>query len=258
MAIRGLPPFLLPAAPLVARNLTKAYARGVARSPHRISAIDSVDLDAYPGELIALSGPAGAGKTTLLQCLAGLLKPDCGKVELFGEAFPSGWTPPGLAYVPAAPAFYPFLTPLDVVRMAMARDTNPATNRTAEELLESLDLDRLREARVSALPRDILRRLAVAHALATRPAVILVDSSSSFLASPFDAVTLSVLGSFACEGAAVILAARDVSAIAIAATRILIMKNGRTGRTFSVESFGEPIVAGLPATASRIVAERIH
>jgi ABC-type multidrug transport system ATPase subunit len=259
MPILGLSPLLLPPAPLSARGITKGFARGLARSPRRISAIESIDLDVYPGELIALVGGEAAGKTTLLQCLAGLLKPDAGKVTLFGEGFPSGWTPPGLAYVAATPVFYPFLTPRDVVELAIARNPEPAAVRHgADELLASLELNAVRATRIACLSREIVQRVSIAHALASQPAVILADSSPSPSAVPFDAVTVRVLAARAGEGAAVILAARDVSAVAFAATRLFLMENGRTARTFAIESYGEPIVAGLPAGARRIVAERVH
>jgi ABC-type multidrug transport system ATPase subunit len=258
MAVRGLSPFLLAAAPLAARGVTKRFARGLARSPQRTTAIESIDIDIRPGELIALAGGVGAGKTTLLQCLCGLLKPDSGCVELFGERFPPGWTPPGLAYVPAIPVFYPFLTPLDIVELAMTRNINPAGSRTPEELLASLELDRMMKVKVSALPRELRRRVSIAQALAAEPAITLVDSPAAEVLHPLDSVTVKALAARVDEGAAVIVALREVSAVAFAATRIFLLKDGRTARTFALESFGEPIVAGFPGVAPRIVAERVH
>src|SRR5438093_12885300 len=60
------------------------YARGVRRSFGPVRAVQSVDLDAPPGEVTALVGPNGAGKTTLLLILATLLRPDFGEVRVAG------------------------------------------------------------------------------------------------------------------------------------------------------------------------------
>jgi len=259
MAIRGLSPLMLPPPTLSARALTKLFARGLARSPHRATASESVDIDVYPGEIVALVGGPGGGKTTLLQCLGGLLRPDSGRIELFGEGFATGWTPPGVAYVAAVPVFYPFLTPLDAIELAAARNPEGrSTSRTAEDLAELLDIATVRSARISSLPRDILRRVSIAQALAIEPSVVLVDSSASDLVAPFDPVSVRALVSCAEKGAAVVLAARELSTVAFVATRLFMMKNGRTARTFTIESFGEPVVAGIPAIAPRIVAERVH
>ncbi len=257
--MRGLSPLMLTVAPLSARGLTKRFARVLARSPQRTTAIDSIDIDVHTGELIALVGGPGAGKTTLLQCLAGLLKPDAGRVELFGDQLHAGWTPPCTAYVPASPVYYPFLTPRDIVELATTR--NPVADRSssgADDLLQALELDGVVSARAGALPRDILRRVSIAEALASRPGVILVDCGELDLAPGLHPASLKLLQARANEGAAVIIATRDASSVAFAATRLFLLQNGRAARTFALESLGEPIVSSVPAVAQRFVAERVH
>lgn len=59
------------------RGLTKSFRR---RSGEIVHAIDHVDLDVVPGELLVLLGPSGCGKTTLMRCIAGLETPDEGKI----------------------------------------------------------------------------------------------------------------------------------------------------------------------------------
>lgn len=259
MPTRGMSPFMVSVAPLSARGLTKRFARGLARSPRRTTAIDSIDIDVHAGELIGLVGGPGAGKTTLLQCLAGLLKPDAGRVQLFGDNLLPGCAPAGTVYVPAVPVYYPFLTPRDIVEVAMAR--NPVAERSAscvDNLLESLGIDAVGSARVGALPRDILKRVSIAAALAVKPAVILVDGGETDLVSGFHPAALRLLVSRVQEGAAAIVATRDASSVAFAATRLFLMNNGRAVRTFALESLGEPILSAATATIPRFVAERMH
>jgi ABC-type ATPase involved in cell division len=108
------------------------------------------------------------------------------------------------------------------------------------------------------MPVDVVRRVAVAEALAGSPAIVLVDSCAEDLIPPFSPAILAALAAKAESGTAVVLATREATSVAFAATRMFLLQEGRTARTFALESFGEPIVAaGLPFT-SRIVAERVH
>lgn len=257
--MRSLLPRTGPALPsLSGRDITKAFRNGLARAPRRRVAIDSVNIDVRRGEVLGIVGGPGAGKTTLLQCLCGLLKPDHGRVELFGEAIEPGFLPLQVAYVPAVPVYYPFLTPRDVLEYRVARTPGArGDSRTWGRILRSLELDRLDRCRIAALPADVVRRVAVAEALAGSPEIVLADSCPDDLCRPFGPSVISALAERAESGTAVVLATRDASAIAFAATKIFLLDQGRTSRTFTLESFGEPIIAGVPY-GPRIVAERVH
>ncbi|MDF3150018.1 ATP-binding cassette domain-containing protein, partial [Streptomyces sp. T21Q-yed] len=71
------------------RGLTKTYPavrgrRGAPGTPE-VRATDDVRLDIRRGEIFGLLGPNGAGKTTLVRQLTGLMRPDCGSVEILGH-----------------------------------------------------------------------------------------------------------------------------------------------------------------------------
>jgi ABC-type multidrug transport system, ATPase component len=115
------------------RGLTRSFARGLARRTGGLMALEDIDLEIHRGDVIGIIGPEGAGKTSLLQCAAGLLKRDAGTVEWFGHLFPGGGCVPGVAFVPAVPVYYPFLTVRDVVEYRYARETTsrPPAARSA-------------------------------------------------------------------------------------------------------------------------------
>ncbi|MEV4901239.1 ABC transporter ATP-binding protein [Citricoccus sp. NPDC055426] len=76
-------PERLPEAGVSVRSLTKSFRR---RSGEIVHAIDNVDLDVHPGELLVLLGPSGCGKTTLMRCIAGLETPDSGHIRISGDS----------------------------------------------------------------------------------------------------------------------------------------------------------------------------
>ncbi len=60
-------------------------ARGITKRFSGITALDSIDLDVTPGEMVGLIGPNGAGKTTFFNCLLGMLRPEHGSVRFDGH-----------------------------------------------------------------------------------------------------------------------------------------------------------------------------
>ncbi|MGZ3619713.1 MAG: ATP-binding cassette domain-containing protein, partial [Candidatus Binataceae bacterium] len=91
---------------LAARNITRRFGP--------LLALDGVDFDARPGEIVALLGENGAGKTTLMNILAGRLRPDAGSIELFGRALrpgsPAAALAAGIAAVHQSPMLFERMT----------------------------------------------------------------------------------------------------------------------------------------------------
>jgi ABC-type multidrug transport system ATPase subunit len=213
------------------RGLCKSFARGLARCTHRTVAISGVDLDLYQSEIVGVTGAEGAGKTTLLQCACGLLRPDSGSVIARHV----------VAYVPAIPIYYPFLTVRDVISFRAARTRNG--RRDAVE--GAIDLLQLRHARneiVATLSPAELTRLSIADAMSNNPAVVLIDTGTS--SSALDGLRdFNVLERIAASGTAVVVASRDTGVIRSHTTRVIQLDEGRVVH---------------PWIASLSVAERLH
>jgi molybdate transport system ATP-binding protein len=126
------------------------------------------------GETVALAGPSGAGKTTLLRTLAGLLRPDRGRIEVGGDVWldtardvdvPPERRAVGLVFQDYA--LFPHLT--------VAQNVGYARRRGARELLDALGLGHLAGERPAELSGGERQRVALARALAREPDVLLLD-----------------------------------------------------------------------------------
>ena len=69
---------------LVIRGLRKSFLAGVQGCHARATVLNGVDVDVRAGEIVGVSGAVGSGKTTLLLCMAGLLRPDAGTIQVCG------------------------------------------------------------------------------------------------------------------------------------------------------------------------------
>ncbi len=159
---------------VVALNLRKRFGS--------IVAIDGVNFSAEKGETIALVGPNGAGKTTLLKLMAGILRPDEGRVLVNGFD----------AVEARARRSVGFMTPMDrgVYWRLTAMDNliffgtlyglsiNDAKRR-AREVLELMDLEDRADNRVATFSTGMMRRLELARALIHDPDVLLLDEPTS-------------------------------------------------------------------------------
>jgi len=247
---------------LRARGISRSFARGLARQHGGRCAIEGVDLEIASGDFVGIVGQEGAGKTTLLQCLAGLLKRDAGTVEWFGELFPGGGCLPGLAYVPAAPVYYPFLTARDVLQYRIAKEvTGRIRNEYVDCCLSELDLAEKSATRVMELTREEVKRLSIAEALSFEPRVILVDTSYVDMTTPCSEASLRALRFHANNGASVLIAARETQSIAGAVSRVVVLHEGRLVNSFHAdndETERQGSLFKVSPVGARFVAERMH
>ncbi len=142
-----------------------------------------------PGKLLALVGPSGAGKTSMLRILAGLMRPEQGRVCVGGETWFDSATgvflPPQQRHVGLVfqnYALMPHLSALDNVALSLLHVPRAARVEKAKHWLDHVRLTPLQQARrPAALSGGEQQRVAVARALAREPKLLLLDE-------PFSAV----------------------------------------------------------------------
>lgn len=173
------------------------------------------------GEEVALHGSSGSGKTTFLHCIAGILRPDAGRVVVDGvdltaasESVRDRVRATRIGYVFQGFHLLPGHTALENVLLGMA--FGPGADRArARALLERLELgDRLRH-RPGQLSTGQQQRVAVARAVASRPALVLADEPTGNLDARRSAEALRLLREVCREeGAALLVVSHEEGVIA--------------------------------------------
>lgn len=142
-------------------------------------------------EVVALFGPSGAGKSLTLQCIAGLLRPDGGRIAVNGHAVydqAAGIDLPARArrvgYVFQNYALFPHLSVRDNVAYGLHHLKGEDKSARVENLLALMRLGGLERRRPAELSGGQRQRVALARALATEPQVLLLDEPFSALDSP--------------------------------------------------------------------------
>lgn len=143
-------------------------------------ALGPLDLSLAPGSVLGFIGPNGSGKTTTLSCIAGLVAPDAGSIQVFGRpADPrTGAWKADLGVVAEQQGFYQHRTVEENLRF-LAGVLPAWSERWARELAGRLGLPLARQVR--HLSRGNLAKLALVAALGHRPRLLLLDETTAGL-----------------------------------------------------------------------------
>jgi branched-chain amino acid transport system ATP-binding protein len=148
-----------------------------------LQALSEVSFSVQQGEIFGLIGPNGAGKTTLFNLLSGVTAPSSGAIHWRGRAC-HGLSPDQLNRLGIARTFqnlrlFGGLTVLENVLVALHHQSRANQQRQALALLDELNLAHLADRRADELAYGNRRRLEIARALATGPALLLLDEPAA-------------------------------------------------------------------------------
>jgi putative spermidine/putrescine transport system ATP-binding protein len=167
-----------------AANGVAVEMAGLRRSYGDVHALDGLDLQLAPGELVVLLGPSGCGKTTALRILAGLERQDAGEIRVAGEDLthvPANKRDMGMVF--QAYSLFPHLTVLDNVAFGLKlRGRSRSERRSrAGDMLDLVGLGTQKDRYANQLSGGQQQRVALARALAIEPRVLLLDEPLSAL-----------------------------------------------------------------------------
>jgi ABC-type nitrate/sulfonate/bicarbonate transport system ATPase subunit len=227
----------------------------------RLAALDGIGLDVAPGEVVALIGPNGCGKSTLLRVIAGLLRPDAGRVELDGQ--PVTEPDPGIGLVFQEPRLLPWRSVAANVAYPLEIAGWPPARRAARvtELLDLVGLEGVAPLRPSQLSGGLRQRAAIARSLALQPSVLLLDEPFSAL----DALTrerfnVELLNLWSRTGTTILVVTHSIPEAIFLADRVIVMspRPGRVVAHIAVPTPRPRSLEPLDAAAVAATARRIR
>jgi ABC-2 type transport system ATP-binding protein len=154
---------------------------GLAKSYGKVIAVDGLSLAVEKGSIMGLIGPNGAGKTTTIKVLLGLLRPDRGEIEVFGE---NPWNNPAIRHrigVVHEQAYFPSNhKALDYLERVCRIFGFPESR--AAEMLKTVGLQpEAHDRSIKGLSAGMLQKFAIAHALIHEPEFVVADEPTSNL-----------------------------------------------------------------------------
>jgi putative ABC transport system ATP-binding protein len=213
-------------------NVSRVYTIGKIET----EALRGISLSIEDGEFAALVGPSGSGKTTLLQLIGCLDQPTSGRVFVRGQDVSSlsrsrraDMRRGTIGFVFQFFALIPTLTAYENVELPLLLDKHTARERRERvmQLLESVDLVDRAHHRPDQLSGGEQQRVAVARALATKPALILADEPTANLDTPNGQQIMEIMTRLNEEtGVTFVFATHDPRVIRFA-RRVIELRDGR-------------------------------
>jgi zinc/manganese transport system ATP-binding protein len=196
--------------------------------------LHDVRFTVRPGEFVGLIGSNGAGKTTLLRVIIGLLKPAAGEVRIGGR--PRTRRNTGLGYVPQKIELDPDM-PLrarDLVGLGLDGHRfgiplpSPGRRELVDEMLHAVGAAAFADARVGSLSGGEQQRVMIAHALVSKPRLLLMDEPLANLDIRSEQEIVGLLARISKERQiAVLLSAHDINPLLPVMDRVVYMASGR-------------------------------
>jgi ABC-2 type transport system ATP-binding protein len=192
---------------------------GLSKSFGERVALRDVSLDVRGGELLAVLGPNGAGKTTLLSILAGITRPDSGRITTSNGDV--GW-------VPQQAGVYRRLTVEENLRLFSHMEGVTDVEGTVDRMLDQTGLTERRQDPVSSLSGGNQQRINIAIGLLGDPPVLLLDEPSSGL-DPSQRVRLwEFVAALADAGTTVIYSTHQIEEVSHYGDRLVVLADGET------------------------------
>ena len=194
-----------------------------------MQALAGVSLAVEEGEFFGLLGPNGAGKTTLINVIAGLARPNAGRVSVMGADVVADYRRARrmLGVVPQELVFDPFFTVRETLRIQSGYYGIRDNDAWIDEVMHHLDLGAKADANMRTLSGGMKRRVLVAQALVHKPPVIVLDEPTAGVDVELRQGLWQFVRRLNREGHTVVLTTHYLEEAELYCNRIALLKEGR-------------------------------
>lgn len=224
-----------PSRSVVFENVSKFYGE--------VLGVNRVNLAIEPG-ITSLVGPNGSGKTTLMNLLTGLIKPSAGRIAVFGR------TPDDpesffrtVGYATQFDSFPHLMTGRDLLCFTLDLHgfSRAEARRLANEALELAGLHEAADRKVAGYSRGMRQRLRLAHALAHRPQLLVLDEPLNGLDPVARAEFMVLFRAWAAEGKHVLLSSHILHEVDELSDRVVLLQHGYVVAEGRIEDVREEV-----------------
>lgn len=220
----------------------------------KINVLKDINLKVKEEEFIGLIGPNASGKTTLLKLILGLLKPDIGKISLFGASLNKH--DEHIGYVPQYVSFnrnFP-ITVLETVKTGCIKNNPLANKNNRDELvqtaMQTVGVDTIANKSIQTLSGGMLQRVLIARALAAEPKLLILDEPTANVDAKVEEDIFSILKKYNSH-MTIMVVSHDIGFISSYVDRVACLNN--TLECHSIEGINADLIKDLYADPVKLI-----
>jgi ABC-2 type transport system ATP-binding protein len=212
-------------------GLTKEFRDFWGRPKAR--AVNDIDFEIRPGEVVGLLGPNGSGKSTTVKMLLGLLYPTGGRLTVMGRSPRAVETKREIGYLPEESYLYKYLTAEETLDFFGSLFNLSAADRKLriEQLLDMVGLTHARRRRVGEFSKGMARRIGIAQAMINDPSFLILDEPTSGLDPLGCREVKDLILTLKKRGKTVLVTSHLLSDVEDVCDRVIILYGGRIRAT---------------------------
>ena len=195
----------------------------------KAKAVNSIDFEIYPGEVVGLLGPNGSGKSTTVKMLLGLLYPTGGRLSVYGRSPRDVGTKREIGYLPEESYLYKYLTAAETLDFFGSLFDLSAADRKEriDQLLEMVGMEHARRRRVGEFSKGMARRIGIAQAMINDPSFLILDEPTSGLDPLGCREVKDLILTLKRRGKTVLVTSHLLSDVEDVCDRVIILYGGR-------------------------------
>lgn len=208
---------------------------GLTKTFGTYKAVNNISLEVKSGEIFGFLGPNGAGKTTTIKMLAGLLKPDSGRIQIHGQNLakhPENCKQ-ATGYIPDRPYLYEKLTGIEFLQFTASLYQVPEENfiKNTRRYLKLFDLVDWQDHLIESYSHGMRQKLIIASALMIEPPVIVVDEPMVGLDPKSAKIVKELFKNHARQGGSIFLSTHSLEIAEELCDHIAIITHGEIRTT---------------------------
>ncbi len=206
----------------------KSVSKTFSRRGLSVQALKNVSLDVTEGEVFGFIGPNGAGKSTTIKIMLDVINEYEGEVSLFGISAREAVARKTVAYVPESPALYEQFTPLEILKAGLSMYGIRRTDAESWCIgwLERFSIAHAAKRRIRDLSKGTVQRVALAHAMAVEPRLLILDEPLSGLDPIGRREVVDILANYRHQGGTIFLTSHVLHDVERLADRFGLIHKG--------------------------------
>lgn len=214
-------------AALEVKDLCVSYKTSPFKPARRV--VHDLSFSVQPGEVVGFLGPNGAGKSTTIKAIMGFALPESGTARVFGLPAGDPAAKARIGYLPEVALYYPFLTPLETLRLygRLQGLGGKSLEKEAYELLRRVGLEGREKQQLRTFSKGMQQRLGIAQSLLGTPDLLVLDEVSSGVDPIGRRHLRELLGEVRQQGTTIFFSSHELDEVAQLCDRVILINGGK-------------------------------